>query len=67
MMLYSGLALGVLAFAPNVLGKEMAQNMQKAATLYDTGAMMGKIMARKEVSVQCGLAPAVMVLLFTSI
>jgi choice-of-anchor B domain-containing protein len=48
-MISAGL-LGLLALAlpANVLAKEKAQNMQKARELYDTGAMMGKIMMQKE-------------------
>ena len=48
MMMIAGL-YGMLVLAQAVLGKEMAQNMKKAAELYDTGIMMGKIMDRKMV------------------
>jgi hypothetical protein len=38
-----------LALAPAALGKEMAQDMERAASLYDSGIMMERIMMTKQV------------------
>jgi hypothetical protein len=40
------------AIMPGVLGKEVAKNEKLGAELYDTGAMMNRIMMTKQVSLQ---------------
>jgi hypothetical protein len=39
-----------LVLTQGVMGKEMAQDMKKAAELYDSGVMMDRIMMKKQVS-----------------
>jgi hypothetical protein len=43
-----------IAIAPSAMAKEMAKNEKLGAELYDSGVMMSRIMATKQVSLNFG-------------